>query len=333
MKKITEKEKEEIARKNLLREGEEISGVAIRGYDFASGPDYGKIVGSFHGSGFQATNLARAIEIINRMIAEKAKIYFGYTSNIVSSGLRETVKFLVKNKKVDICVTTGGGIEEDIIKCLGDFILGDFMAKGSDLRARSVNRIGNIFVPNSRYVKFEKFVMPVLEEIYYEQKSRGKPFTTYEIVWRLGERIDDERSICYWAWKNKIRIHCLTIMDGSLGDMIYFFKHRHEDFAIDISEDVKELNNSTIGLDKSGVIILGAGVVKHSILNANMYRNGADYAVYINNASEFDGSDAGAMPEEAVSWGKLTPESERIKVFGDATILFPIVVAETFAQK
>ena len=122
-------------------------------------------------------------------------------------------------------------------------------------------------------------------------------------------------------------------MDGSLGDMIYFFKHKHEDFAIDISEDVKELNNSTIGLDKSGVIILGAGVVKHSILNANMYRNGADYAVYINNASEFDGSDAGAMPEEAVSWGKLTPESKRIKVFGDATILFPIVVAETFAKK
>lgn len=333
MKKLTDKEKEEIARKNLFREGEEISGVAIRGYDFSSGPDYGKIVSSFHGSGFQATNLAKAIEIINRMIAEKAKIYFGYTSNIISSGLRETVKFLVKNKKVDICVTTGGGIEEDIIKCLGDFILGDFRAKGSDLKARSVNRIGNIFVPNSRYVKFEKFVMPILEEFYHEQKSRGKPFTTYEIVWKLGERIGNERSICYWAWKNKIKIHCLTIMDGSLGDMIYFFKHKHEDFVIDISEDVKELNNSTIGLDKSGVIILGAGVVKHSILNANMYRNGADYAVYINNAHEFDGSDAGALPEEAVSWGKLTPESKRIKVFGDATILFPIVVAETFAKK
>jgi len=147
-----------------------------------------------------------------------------------------------------------------------------------------------------------------------------------------GEKINNEKSICYWAWRNKIKIHCPTIMDGSFGDMVYFFKHRREGFMIDISEDTKEFNNSTIGLAKSGVIILGAGVVKHSILNANMYRNGADYAVYINNAAEFDGSDAGALPEEAVSWGKLTPESQRVKLFGDATILFPLLVAESFAK-
>jgi deoxyhypusine synthase len=64
-----------------------------------------------------------------------------------------------------------------------------------------------------------------------------------------------------------------------------------------------------------------------------MYRNGADYAVYINNSMEFDGSDAGALPEEAVSWGKLTPKCKRVKVFGDATIIFPILVAEGFVRK
>ncbi|HKZ33913.1 MAG TPA: deoxyhypusine synthase [Candidatus Nanoarchaeia archaeon] len=325
--------KEETARKNLFREGEEISGVVIKGYDFSKGVDYNEIVKGFSTSGFQASNLAKAIEIINNMIEDGAIIYLGYTSNMVSSGIRETIKFLIQNKKVDICVTTGGGVEEDIIKCLGDFILGDFGAKGSELRNRAINRIGNIFVPNSRYVKFEQFVMPVLEELYQEQKKRGKPLLTYDIVWKLGEKINDERSICYWAWKNKIKIYCPTVMDGSLGDMIYLFKHKREDFIIDISEDTKEFNNSTIGLLKSGVIILGTGVVKHSILNANMYRNGADYAVYINNAHEFDGSDSGALPEEAVSWGKLAPESQRVKVFGDATILFPIVVAETFAKK
>jgi len=331
MEKIIDNEK--IARKNILRKGEEISGLPIKGYDFSSGADYNKIVGAFSTSGFQASNLAKAIEIVNRMIEEKATIYLGYTSNMVSSGLREAIRFLIQNKKVDTCVTTGGGVEEDIIKCLGDFILGDFNANGSELRDKSINRIGNIFIPSSRYVAFEKFLMPVLEELYQEQKKRGKALLTYEIVWKLGQRIADERSICYWAWKNKIRIYCPTVMDGSLGDMIYFFKHRREDFAIDISEDTKEMNNSTIGLEKSGVIILGTGIVKHSILNANLYRNGADYAVYINNAQEFDGSDAGALPEEAVSWGKLTSESSRVKVFGDATILFPIVVAETFAKK
>ena len=63
-----------------------------------------------------------------------------------------------------------------------------------------------------------------------------------------------------------------------------------------------------------------------------MLRNGADYAVYINTAEEFDGGDAGALPEEAVSWGKILPEAESVKVFGDATILFPLLVAESFAK-
>lgn len=327
------KTNEEIARKNLFREGEEISGISIKGYDFNNGADYREIVKSFSSTGFQASNFSKAIDIINEMINNKARIYLGYTSNIVSSGLRDVVRWLVEHRKVNICVTTGGGVEEDIIKCLGDFILGDFNANGSVLREKAINRIGNIFVPNSRYVKFEKFVMPILKELYNEQKKTGKSILTYEIAWKLGEKINDKKSICYWAWKNEIKIHCPTIMDGSLGDMIYFFKSKNPEFTIDISEDTKEFNNSTLGLRKSGVIILGAGIVKHSILNAHMYRNGADYAVFINNAQEFDGSDAGALPEEAVSWGKLAAKSKRVKVFGDATIIFPLIVAESFACK
>jgi deoxyhypusine synthase len=152
------------------------------------------------------------------------------------------------------------------------------------------------------------------------------------LIWKLGERINDKRSICYWAFKNKIRIFCPAITDGAIGDNIYFFKFKHEDFALDIAEDAKRFNDLTIGLKKSGVLILGVGVVKHHILNANMLRNGADYAVYINTAQEYDGSDAGALPDEAVSWGKICANAKSVKVFGDATILFPLLVAETWAK-
>lgn len=44
-------------------------------------------------------------------------IFLGFTSNMCSSGVRETIKFLVKNKMVDVLVTTTGAIEEDCIKC------------------------------------------------------------------------------------------------------------------------------------------------------------------------------------------------------------------------
>ncbi len=330
---IMDGKNERIARKNLFKESRGIKGKSVAGYDFNHGVNYKNILESFSTTGYQATNLSKAIEITKKMIADKAFIYLGYTSNMVSSGLRELFRYLVEHKKVNVVVTTAGGIEEDIIKCLGTFIIGDFRASGAELRKKGINRIGNIFVPNSRYIKFEQFFQPILEGLYAEQKKTGKPCSPSDIAWALGKKINNRQSICYWAWKNKLRIFCPAITDGAIGDNIYLFKSGHEDFIVDIAEDAKRMNDTSFGLKKSGVVILGSGVAKHHILNTNMLRNGADYSVYINNAQEFDGSDAGALPEEAVSWGKITPSAMSVKVFGDATILFPLLVAESFAKK
>ncbi|HLD54750.1 MAG TPA: deoxyhypusine synthase [Candidatus Nanoarchaeia archaeon] len=324
---------EEIAKKSILKESESVEGKVIEGYDFNNGVNYEKIIDSFSTMGFQASHLSKAIDIVNEMIQVNSKIFLGYTSNMVSSGMREIIRYLVQNKKVDVCVTSGGGFEEDIIKCLGETVLGDFRLSGKDLREKGINRIGNLLVPNNNYILYEEFCMPILEELYQDQLKTGKVYAPYEIIWKFGEKINNKKSICYWAWKNQIPIYCPAILDGSFGDMVYFFKYKRPDFKVDVAEETKQLNESTFGVDKSGVLILGAGLVKHAILNAHLYRDGADYAVYINNAQEFDGSDAGALPEEAISWGKLKPEAKVVKVYGDATIIFPLLVAKTFAKK
>src|SRR3989344_5157134 len=171
---MSKKNTHAIARKNILRQSEDVKGIAIRGYDFNKGVNYSEIVKSFSSTGYQATHLARAIEITNKMIDANATIFLGYTSNMVSSGLRDIFRYLVEHKKVHVVVTTAGGIEEDLIKCLGDFILGDFRASGKELRKKGINRIGNIFVPNSRYVKFEAFLQSILEGLYQEQVKTKK---------------------------------------------------------------------------------------------------------------------------------------------------------------
>lgn len=323
---------EKIAKKNLLRKGSEVKGLAVKGYDFNQGIDYESLVDSFGTTGFQATHFSRAVAITNEMIKNKAFIFLGYTSNLVSSGLRDVFRYLVEHQRVNVVVTTTGGIEEDIIKCLGPFTIGDFKLDGAQLRSKGINRIGNILVPNNRYVAFEHFVQPILEELYQEQVATGKPTTASQLIWKLGERINNPESIYYWAWKNKLMVYCPVITDGALGDNIYFFKFKRPDFKLDVTEDVVAFNNTTIGLKKSGLIILGSGLVKHTILNANMLRNGADYAVYVNTSQEFDGSDAGALPDEAVSWGKLTKGASSVKLFADATMAFPLLVAKTFAK-
>jgi deoxyhypusine synthase len=234
---------------------------------------------------------------------------------------------------VDVIVTTAGGVEEDIIKCIAPFYLTEFEAPGKELRAKGLNRIGNVLVPNTHYIKFEEFLIPLLHKITDEENATGKSITPSEFIARLGREIDDERSIYYWAAKHNIPVFCPALVDGSIGDMIYFFLYKRPEFTLDTARDVKLMNDITMEAKKTGLIILGSGVVKHHICNSNMMRNGADYAVYLNNSQEFDGSDAGARPDEAVSWGKILPKAKTVKVFGDATILFPLIVAGAFIEK
>src|SRR3989338_3033810 len=164
--------KPSLGRKNVLRESHEPKNAqTIKGYDFNKGVNYEKLLDSYFSTGFQATNLARAIEIIKEMRKQDCTIYLGYTSNMVTSGLRDVFRYLAEHKMVDIIVTTAGGVEEDIIKCIEPFLLGNFEESGAKLREQGINRTGNIFVPNSRYCRFEEFMMPLFRKMLEEQKT------------------------------------------------------------------------------------------------------------------------------------------------------------------
>ena len=131
-------------------------------------------------------------------------------------------------------MTSAGGVEEDIIKCLGPTYVADFNLKGSQLREEGINRIGNLLVPNDNYCKFESWVQPVLDQMLTEQKERNVRWTPSKVITRLGERINNEESICYWAARKRIPIFCPSLTDGSLGDMIYFHTFRNPGLEIDI---------------------------------------------------------------------------------------------------
>ena len=115
----------------------------------------------------------------------RCTIFLGFTSNLVSSGVREVIRFLVQNKLVDVLVTTAGGVEEDLIKCLAPTVVGDFRLDGAALRAKGLNRIGNLLVPNDNYCKFEDWVFPHLSAMRAEQAA-GAKWTPSKVIARLG---------------------------------------------------------------------------------------------------------------------------------------------------
>ncbi|CAI8508797.1 unnamed protein product [Pichia kudriavzevii] len=320
--------------------------------------------------GIQASSVAEACNIIEEMRAwrgkhiseleeherkgtfdeegyQKTTIFLGYTSNLISSGLRDTLRFLVQHKMVDAIVASAGGIEEDIIKCLAPTYMSEFAAKGSELREKGMNRIGNMVVPNDNYCKFEEWMVPLLDKMLEEQNDNaakngkdaldaGTPFwTPSKFIDRLGKEINNETSVLYWCHKNKIPVFSPALTDGSIGDMLFFhtFKASPHQLRIDIVEDIRKINTMSMNSFKAGMIILGGGLIKHHICNACLMRNGADWAVYINSGQEFDASDAGARPDEAISWGKIKADARNVKVYSEVSVVFPLIVSATFASK
>ena len=96
----------------------------IKGYDFNQGIDYERLLDTYKHIGFQAANYGLAVDEINRMISwrlsdepvetetdesmtdpevrknTKCTIWLSYTSNMISCGVREVIRYLVEHKMV-----------------------------------------------------------------------------------------------------------------------------------------------------------------------------------------------------------------------------------------
>jgi len=313
----------------------------IKGYDFEKNFDFKEFLKSYKNMGFQGSNLGAAISIFQEIIEKKVPLYISFTGNMISSGNRELIAYLVKNNHVKAIVTTASAIEEDIIKCIKPFHLGSFEIKGSFLLENLIGRIGNIFVPADRYVYLERFINEVFKNIYKQQKEKNKIFSTHGLAGEIGLYIEKneytskkcKESFLYWASKNKILVFCPGITDGTLGDISVFFKRNHQDFVIDITEDNKFLTSMLMNEETAASLILGGGISKHFLLNAAIFRDGFEYSIYLTTAQEFDGSDSGGDQEEAISWSKIKPNAKRIKVVADATITFPLLISSIIKKR
>ena len=336
--KITEKTNpEEYSQTRFMKSCETLEGFPeVKGYDFEQKWDFDAFLAAYTHMGIQATNLAQGIDIANQMIESGAKIFLTATSNMVSSGNREVIKFLVKNNFVHVLCISAGGIEEDVIKTMRPFVLGSFEVPGRVLFEKGVGRIGNILAPHERYYHLEKFINPFFDRIYADMQKTKKPITPSELIYELGKEVSElenhEESILYWAWKNGIPVFCPAITDGALGDLMYFQKRKRDDFYVDVAGDHHKIVKYVLANEVTGALILGGGTTKHYVLNANIFKDGLDYAIYITTAQEYDASDSGGNQQEAMSWAKLKLDAPNVKIKCEASIAFPLLVAGSFKK-
>ena len=308
-------------------------GEEVKGYDFRGEFQLEDLLESYGSTGFQATHLKEAIDIVKEMRDEDCKIFLTFTSNIISSGLRETIAYLAREDLVDVMITTSGSITEDVIKDMHPFKMGSWNADEAKLREEGINRLGNIYVESDAYVKLESWLN---DDFFPDFFSDEKVRSPTDVARELGEKVDDSDSFLNHAAQNDIPVFCPALIDAEIGDyMFYYRQEQDEDIGIEILDDWDSLIHEALGSEKSAIISVGDGVPKHQAIMSNLFRGGAEYAVYISTGMEGDGSLSGAPPKEAVSWGKIKEDNEvknYTQVEAEATLVFPLIVASAFKK-
>lgn len=339
---VSQQEKKRFSNRDCLHDSQN-----IRGYNHDQKFVLEDFISSLKITGFQASCLGQSISILREIRDQRIPLYLAFTSNIGTCGLRETITYLTKHNHVRSLATTAGAIEEDVMKTLGDFKLGDYRADDVDLFHRSIHRTGNIFIPTARYIQLHLFAYLLNKRLWRSHWREDRYVGVAEYVYELGRQMElksiprREESFVYWAYKNNIRIHCPALLDGALGDALYNYqssiKERHNSdkrIVIDVMSSFQDLTEDMMVNKKHhgdiGIWAIGGSVPKHMLCNSAIYAGGSKHVVYVNTATEAEGSNAGAPISEAITWGKVHAEANAVKVEAEATLVVPLMVAAAY---
>jgi deoxyhypusine synthase len=303
---------------------------AVKDY-YIEEPDIQSILsGMANSGGFESRNLANGVEILRNMISDQnCTKFLSFVGALISTGARGIVRDMVKNKMIDVIITTCGALDHDIARTYDNYYAGDFRMDDAMLLKNNIHRLGNVLVPMKNYGPLiEEKVQKALKDTYNEGK---RDVATHDITRYIGSTLD-ESSFLYWAYKNKIPVIVPGLVDGAVGSQVWLFYQQHKDFKIDILQDQSKLSDLVFEAKKTGALMVGGGISKHHTLWWNQFRGGLDYAVYITTASEWDGSLSGALVAEAISWGKVTTKARQTTIHGDATTLLPFIYAALHAS-
>jgi deoxyhypusine synthase len=273
--------------------------------------------------GFQARNIYIASQILKEFLKDKECLKFlSFTGNLIATGLRGLIKDLIKEKYFDIVITTCGAIDHDIARTFSKYYQGFFELNDKELKNKGFHRLGNVLVPKESYgITIENFCRKVFLKIFENRKE----ISCYELLWEIGKYLN-ESSILYWAQKNKIPIIVPGIFDGAFGYQLWLY-YQKDKIYLNLFEDQTIISNYVWKAKKSAALIIGGGISKHHVIWHNQFKNGLDYAIYITTAVEEDGSLSGAKTREAISWNKINENAKHVNVFGDATIILPLLIS------
>ncbi len=288
------------------------------------GPDMtvSELVEAFSGCAFGAGRLFEAVDIYREMVKDReCTKFFGLAGAMVPAGMRQVVSGMIRDREIDILVTTGANLVHDIIESMGlHHYKGTDVADDVQLKHDSVNRIYDVFLPEHHFTDFENKLQSIFREI-------PENLSITELLSHIGSKLDDDNSILKSAYDTCVPVYCPAIQDSIIGLQAWLYKQT-KPLNVDVFADMRGLIDRCYGAKRAGVVIIGGGVPKNFILQSMLVTpRSFDYAIQLTMDRPETGGLSGATLDEARSWGKIGEKARSVTVYSDATITLQIIVS------
>jgi deoxyhypusine synthase len=296
-----------------------------------------QLIQQFKNSGsFGAGRLSNACDIYENMVRdERCTVFLALAGAVVPAGMRSLIADLIRERLIDVLVSTGANMVHDAIEALGGHhYKGHWLVDDYTLYKYHIYRIYDVFVPEEDFTKLDYRLAEMYGEIAAE--NNGKSLSSGEFAWELGKRLKDSNSILRAAYETGARIFLPAVRDSEFGFIHWLHASRENcknPLVVDAFRDVPEIVNICKRSPKNGMIVIGGGVPRNTVQSAALAsKKGMDYAVIITMDRVETGGLSGSTLEETVSWGKVKSSANKVMVIGDAMIIFPVIVASVIER-
>ncbi|WP_440059088.1 deoxyhypusine synthase [Thermogladius sp. 4427co] len=287
---------------------------------------------------FQGRALGEAYKILLDMFSDPdTTIFLGLAGSMSTAGMWRIIKWLVENRYVDVLVSTGANISEDIVEAMGFKYYKTYpTVDDSKLLELKYDRFYDTVVNELEYRQMENLIGEFIETL-----PKDSVYSSAEFLYLFGKYLNEKGidSIVSAAYRAGVPVFSPALVDSGYGIAALLKYRKGHRIVLDMVKDFAQLVEIGLRSEKLSAIYIGGGVPKdyvNLVTVANTliaeYEKGVhdyykplEYVVQFTTDAPQWGGLSGATLEEAVSWGKVSPRAKKKVVYVDATIALPLV--------
>ncbi len=297
---------------------------------------------------YQGRKLGEAVDVWEAMLKEKdLTIIMGLSGSLSTAGQWKMINWLIENRFIDVLVSTGANVSEDIVDAMGlGYWQGSHQVDDQQLLKDDVNRYYDVYGKETDYREMELLITDFLMTT-----KKGYAYTSAELLYLFGKWLNKKgvKSIVAAAAASGVPVFSPAMVDSAYGETFLMAKNQGHPIVIDSVKEFDQFVGIGEKTKEVGVIYIGGGVPKdftqllaisvsprtqdegvkgrkgHLRKGLKEYYYPHRYAIQITTDSPQWGGLSGCTLEEAISWGKIDIEGKRAVCYCDATIALPLI--------